>query len=95
MAKIQSIGKAAAINTLLSALTGESAQVTPYNSYVEITLSKNQKDYFKKMLEDMLTDKQGDISIVGIEDILIPVLIKKFGMYALAPLALGFIIGKV
>lgn len=43
----------------------------------------------------MLTDKQGDISIVGIEDILIPVLIKKFGMYALAPLALGFIIGKV
>jgi hypothetical protein len=95
MPEIISTVKARVIQGAIYAVTGENPQLILHPDCIEIVLSKAQKEYFKMLLDKQFEPgKPADIRITGTEDIIMPVIVKRFGVWSLLPAAIGYIFGR-
>jgi len=95
MPEIISTVKARVLQGAIMALTGENPEMVLHPDFIEIILTKNQKEFFKALLDkQFIPGKPADIRIVGTEDIIMPVIVKRFGVWSLVPAAIGFLFGR-
>lgn len=95
MPEILSTVKARVIQGAIMAVTGEKPDMVLHPEYIEIILSKNQKEYFRALLDKQFEPgKPADVRITGTEDIIMPVIVKRFGAWSLLPAAIGFLFGR-
>jgi hypothetical protein len=95
MPEILSTVKARVLQGAIMAVTGEKPDMVLHPDHIEIILSKSQKEYFKALLDKQFEPgAPADVRITGTEDIIMPIIVKRFGVWSLVPAAIGFLFGR-
>lgn len=86
--------KIAAFSAMVAAVTGEPAQITYYDDYVQVNFSPEQQAILQAMIEKSLRAKPGEVRI-NYGSIFYKPLFRVYGKYAAMLLVISFLMGSL
>ena len=86
--------KTQALATLIDYYTGSRPVIDRYEGYNDILLTKEQAKLLQGKIDDLASSAPGDVRF-NVKPVIIPYVIKKYGVYALGVMAAGFILGRM